>query len=47
MGSGPLSWDFIDRTGPQTGTMMLNVDLFFLKGLHRVLHITKKDSRYF
>lgn len=44
MGSGPLSWDFIDRTGPQTGTMMLNVDLFF-KGLHRVLRITKSSQQ--
>lgn len=46
MGSGPLSRGFIDRTGPQTGTLMLNVDfIFFFKDLYRVLHITKRNKR--
>lgn len=38
MGSGPLSQDFIDRTGPQTGTLMLSVDILVLCGV--VLHIS-------
>lgn len=39
MGSGPLSQGFIDRTGPQTGTLMLNVDFFFKVLCGVVLHI--------
>lgn len=44
MGSGPLSQVFIDRTGPQTGTLMLNVEFFIyiFKDLHRVVHITRR-----
>lgn len=47
MGSGPLSQGFIDRTGPQTGTLMLNVDIFVLCGVLRHISIgLRKKSSY-